>query len=165
VCDESKSAWEHYRSGLVKINLALRRRGARVVATAHPRIAKRVQWHAERSGIEWWESEEVLNRAAVLAVDNSSFGYEFSSLDRPTVWMNAPWYRRDVHHGLRFWEAIPGEQVDEPEQVPDAVMRAMHEDSYETIRETVNAYVCPLRDGLASERAARSILSLVTSAV
>jgi len=160
VCPESQSAWEHYRSSMTKINLALRRSRLRVVATAHPRIAQRVKYHTERSGIEFWDSEDVLAKAAVLVVDNSSLGYEFASLDRPTVWMNAPWYRRDVHHGLRFWEAIPGEQVDEPEQIPDAVLRALNDDPYAKQRDVINAYVCPLRDGQAAERAALSILAL-----
>lgn len=158
--EETRSAWEHYRESMRHLALQLRRHRLIPVATAHPRIAKRVRWHAERSGFEWWESDDVLARAGVLCVDNSSIGYEFASLDRPTVWMNAPWYRRDVHHGLRFWEAIPGQQVDGPDEIVEAVCDAFASDPYKRVRDVVNAYVNPLRDGRAAERAVKSILAL-----
>lgn len=154
---ETQSAWEHYRPHLGRVVLELRRLGLRLVGTAHPRIAKRVRWHLDRIGIEWWDSDDVLAHAAVLAVDNSSLGYEFASLDRPTVWMNAPWYRRHVHHGLRFWEAIPGEQVDEWDQLAPALHRALVEDPHAAQRDVVNALVMPARDGRAAIRAAEAV--------
>jgi hypothetical protein len=152
---ETQTAWDHYRPKLLKVVLALHRRGYRCVAHAHPRIAKQIRYHSERMGMEWWDVEDVLTMAHVLAFDNTSLGYEFASLDRPTVVMNAPWYRRHVHHGLRFWECIPGELVDEPEQLVDAIDLQMHDDD-ESLRSCVDAVV-PLRDGLAARRAAVAI--------
>lgn len=160
---EAMTAWEHYRPSLVKVVLALHRRGIKVVAHAHPRIAKRVRYHSERCGMEWWDAEDVLTSAALLAFDNTSLGYEFASLDRPTVVMNAPWYRRDVHHGLRFWECLPGEIVDEPSQLVDAILVALDEaDESDDLRECVER-IYPLRDGRASERAADAIVSVLDS--
>jgi CDP-glycerol glycerophosphotransferase (TagB/SpsB family) len=60
----------------------------------------------------------VFLNADILFVDNSSIGMEFMSLGRPVVWMNAPWYRRDVHHGGRFWTwAEDALTVDDPQAI------------------------------------------------
>lgn len=159
---ETQSAFPEYQAELRHLALDLRRRGLLPVMTAHPRIAKRVRYHCERSGFEWWDSDDVLDRAAVLVADNTSLMYEFCTLDRPIVVINASAYRRDVHHGLRFWEAIPGEQVDAPASPVDAIERAFSDDDHwREVRATINAYVCPARDGRAAERAAAAIVDLV----
>lgn len=160
VCPESQSAFPFYQEHLLQIALKLRRAGYIPVTTAHPRIRTRVKYHAERCAFEWWDSHDVLEQAAVLVADNTSLMYEFASLDRPVVVLNAPVYRKDVHHGLRFWEAIPGEQVDELDELHPAIVRALTDDPMADQRATVNALVCPVRDGGAAERAARAILGL-----
>lgn len=155
---ESRSAWDHYAADLVKITLALRRRGIILVGHGHPRMRSRIKPRMERAGIEWWDYDDVMTRASVLVVDNSSIGYEFAALGRPVVWMNAPWYRRHVHHGLRFWECLPGETVDEPREVPEAVERAMEEliVEHECVR-----LIYPTLDGCAAQRAAEAITRLL----
>lgn len=161
---ETTSAFPDYQAegGLRRLALGLRRRGITPVTTAHPRIMKRVAYHAERSGFEVWDSDAVLDQAAVLVADNTSLMYEFCSLDRPLVVINASGYRKDVHHGLRFWEAIPGEQVDAPADPIPAIERAFEDsDHWREVRSTINAYVCPVRDGRAAERAASAIVDLV----
>lgn len=161
VCDEARSAWEHYRPHLNKIVLGLRRHGVRVVGHSHPRIYKRVSYHYERHGIEWWDHDEVMWHAAVLAVDNSSLGYEFASLDRQTVWMNAPWYRRSCHHGLRFWDQIPGPQADNHEELIDKILTTFERDDWKEKRREVTDLVYPLRDGNSARRAAMAIQTLL----
>ena len=49
--------------------------------------------------------DEVCRRADVYLNDASSTLFEFASTGRPVVVLNASFYRRKVHHGLRFWEA------------------------------------------------------------
>src|SRR4029079_2253577 len=96
------------------------------IGTAHPRIARAAEKAYADTGIEGASAEEFLRRAEVLACDNTSLGWEFISLDRPVVWLNAPWYRRGVEHGMRFWEwADSGVQVDEPEQLNAAIALAL----------------------------------------
>jgi CDP-glycerol glycerophosphotransferase (TagB/SpsB family) len=161
VCDETNTAFHHYRPRFNQIVMGLRREGIRVVGHAHPRIAKKAQWHYERHGIEWWDHDQVLNEAAVLAVDNSSIGYEFASLGRPVLWLNAPQYRRSVHHGLRFWEYVPGVQIDGPEQFVAAALDCFHRDTMADWRRHVSDLVYPARDGMAARRAAMAIERLL----
>lgn len=165
---ETNSAFPYYQHDLRHLALRLRRAGYTPVMTAHPRIARRVSYHAERSGFEVWDSDDVLHHAAVLVADNTSLMYEFASLDRPVVAINAPTYRKDVHHGMRFWEAVPGEQVDAANYGEEhdfgpllaAIGRAFEHDPWSDRRATVNALVCPVRDGRAAERSALAVLQL-----
>ena len=88
-----------------------------VLGHGHPRILDQLMPVYEELGIEpAYTFEEVLDRASVYCCDNSSTLFEFASLDRPVVVLNPPWYRREVEHGLRFWEAATvGVQVgDQP---------------------------------------------------
>ena len=157
---ESRSAFDHYAPSLTKLCLALRRNGIIPVGHAHPRIAARARRQFTRAGMEWWEYDDVMARASALAVDNSSIGYEFASLDRPVVWLNAPWYRRHVHHGLRFWECIPGPQADEwtaaVDHLTDAVNIAHRSSHYPCLDA-----IYPVLDGMAAQRSAESITLLL----
>lgn len=161
ICAESKSAFDHYRGGFNRLVLSMRRRGVTVVGHSHPRMSKRCQYHYERHGIEWWDHDRVLYEAAVLCVDNSSLGYEFASLDRPVVWLNSPQYRRHVHHGLRFWEYVPGVQCDGPDDLDEAIVGVMVQDTMAEWRAHVSDLVYPLRDGHSALRAAMAIETLL----
>jgi hypothetical protein len=111
---ESYSAWPEYRRAIgVLDEQAL---GIRRLTHGHPR--DRGKARAELSRIDYLDDfAEVLARADVYVVDNSSTMYEFAATGRPVVALNASFYRKDVHHGLRFWELIPGPQVDRPEDL------------------------------------------------
>lgn len=108
------TALEHYRPHLPQLVQALGAREDRVIGHAHPRIAGglRHEWE-RRCRVEFVEHfDDVLDRADVFAVDNSSTLFEFAATGRPVVVLNAPWYRRDGGPGLRFWEfADVGVQV------------------------------------------------------
>lgn len=70
--------------------------------------------------------EDVIGQVGVFAADNTSVLYEAAALDVPVVVLNAPWFRRDVQHGLRFWEfADVGVQVDEPSDLHEALAVAL----------------------------------------
>ncbi len=159
---ESRSAWAYYERALVDVLGALDARGWRVVAHAHPRIERRVRPTMARLGVDWWDADLVLLNAAVLVADNTSLLYEFASLDRPVVVLNAPWYRRDVDHGLRFWSHVPGEMVDEPCMLAAAVDRAArdHPAARQRRRTAVEAAYAAI-DGSAASRAADHIEALV----
>lgn len=158
---ETRSAFYWYRAHLP--HLVASRPDLRFVAHAHPRVAGHVKSIVERSGIPFIiRFDEVINTADVLAVDNSSVLYEWASLDWPCVVMNCPRYRRDVLHGLRFWDHVPGPQVDDPHHLGDALDEALADaPPWPEKRRAAADYVYSLRDGRAAERAAQALLCLL----
>lgn len=157
VCPESRWAWPHYGEQ----TLTTLRDDPRwtLIGHAHPRAFPYLRKFYDRLGIEAVEHlTDVLDRADCYVIDNSSSGYESAAVGIPTVWMNAPWYRAHVHHGLRFWELIPGEQVNGPAELPSAVARALADPTeLRALRERVSSEVYTHRDGRSAERAAQAI--------
>jgi hypothetical protein len=96
---------------------------------AHPKIARAIMPIYPRLGVTPVPNyDAILAFSAVLCCDNSSALYERAALDLPVVVLNAPWYRRDVEHGLRFWEyADVGVQCDGPDALPDAIEQALED--------------------------------------
>ena len=127
VWPETKSAKPHFQEGLVEFARWAKDEGIEVLGHGHPRVQTELRSLWRRLGWEFVPSfRAVCERADVYVCDTSSTIYEFAALDRPVVLLNAPWYRRDVHHGIRFWDAIDvGIQCDEPEDLQGAVQRAL----------------------------------------
>lgn len=69
--------------------------------------------------------DDVLKIADVYVNDNSSTMFEFALLDKPVVVLNCPFYRRDCIPGIRFWDYIPGIQVDDPKDLNEAIVRTL----------------------------------------
>lgn len=161
---EMGTAWKHYDRALPELVAWAAANGVRVLGHGHPRIWPHLRRRWETLGIEHTaDAEEVFARADVLVADNTSLIYEFASLDRPVVVLNAPWYRRHVDHGLRFWsEADVGVQVDEPSELPTRLAYALTDPPAvaQRRREVVDS-VLPLRDGRAAERAAAAIVGVL----
>lgn len=115
---ETRSALPHYQAALW--NLA---RAFPLIGHCHPRAAEKLVPLYRRMGVEYVPSfDDVLRQAFVYVCDNSSSMFEAAAAGLRVVTLNAPWYRRDVEHGLRFWAAANiGRQVDEPGELLDAV--------------------------------------------
>jgi hypothetical protein len=152
VAPEARSAFPYFADSVAALS-----RERVVIGHGHPRVESALRrWYSE-NGITWVSLEDVYRRAEVLIVDNSSVGWEFLSLDRPVVWLNAPWYRKNVNYGMRFWEyADSGVQVDDPADLPFSVAEALL-DTHRARRREVVSQVYTYTDGRASERAARAI--------
>ena len=121
LCPETRSALPWFREaiGLVKQRWA-------VIGSGHPRRTDLERVYAKEGVPFVPRFDDVCRQADVLVGDNTSVLYEFASTGRPVVVLNAPVYRRDVRHGLRFWDASQvGVLVDDPKGVPDAVARAL----------------------------------------
>jgi hypothetical protein len=122
---ETVSAFNEFRFALESLRDAYR-----VIGHGHPRawvgppsLTKRYR----RAGIEpVTDFREVCRQADLYICDNSSSLYEFAATGRSVVVMNSPSYRRDVHHGLRFWDAADvGIQVDRHADLLPAVAEAL----------------------------------------
>lgn len=150
---EARSAAEWHRSGLRDLAEAFC-----VIGHAHPRRSNPAQ-PFRRIGAEFVpDFADVCRRADVLVADNTSALFEFAATGRPVVVMNAPWYRRDVRHGLRFWAASRvGPNAEHPEELVDAVTRALALDSADvSARNDAVDMVYAYRTG-AAQRAADAI--------
>lgn len=125
----------------------------------HPRIEDQLRRIYGVSGIPWRNYSDVLRTTEVYICDNSSTMYEFASLDLPVVVLNAPWMRRDVNQGLRFWDfADVGIQVDEPEQLALAIEVAMIDPpEVQERRREITDWLYPYR-GYAADKAAKVLV-------
>lgn len=133
-----------------------------VIGHGHPRAWPTLKIVYDHWGIEKVRSfDHVMSRADCYVVDNSSTLYEFAATGRPVVVLNCPRYRRDVHHGLRFWDHIPGIQCDSPEDLPGAIELALEDPpELREIREEAVAAVYPQHDGHATDRAVEALLAV-----
>lgn len=157
VAPETRMAFPHYKHKLGTI--AARNHDLWTpVGHAHPRAWRWVEPHYRRLR---WPIQKDFNTIAATAhayvCDTSSTIYEMAALDRPVIILNAPWYRRNVSHGLRFWDHLPGPTVDEPFHLADTIRRALTDDQHAEQRRTISELVYPHR-GQAARRAADAIM-------
>lgn len=135
-----------------------------VIGHGHPR-RKDLAGRYRQGRIEHVPSRrELFERADLLVFDNSSIGFEFAATGRPVVVLDPPYYRRNVSHGLRFWDAADvGIRADAPRELPDAIRRALADPpEARTRREAALELVYPLRTG-AAQRAVDAIVSWLAS--
>jgi hypothetical protein len=149
---EKGSAFEHYR----EILPVLRDR-YRLIGHGHPLATDVYRQAFEDLGIEWVPNfRDVLQRADVYVNDLSSTLYEFLLTGKPVVVLNAPWFRRSVHWGIRFWDySDVGLNVGNPGELIGAIDRTL--DEYGTV--CAPARRCALEDlypyaGASAQRAA-----------
>lgn len=161
VIAEADTALGHYFPAMARLAAA-----HTVIGHAHPKgdWQERMARYYRRWGIEFVaDFDEVCRRADVYVCDNSSTLFEFAATGRPVVVLNSPTYRRNVHHGLRFWDAADiGIQVDRPEDLVDAVTEAIVDPpARQAARAAALELVYPLRSG-APLRAAAAIAGWLT---
>lgn len=153
---ETVSAFQHYRHVLPQL-----RDSVRLIGHGHPRAQSILDRRYRRLGIELVpDFTEVCKRADVYITDNSSSLFEFAATGRPVVVLNQPMYRKDVHHGLRFWDAANvGVQVDRPEDLVGSVALALQDGPQQQVaREQALDMVYAYRSG-AAQRAASVLTS------
>lgn len=159
---EQQSARTQYRHMIPAVRDAVADGGGILLGHGHPRNWENLRAMWRRYDVPCTaELGEVFDRADLLLVDNSSAGPEFASLGRPVVWLNAPWYRRDVDHGGRFWAWPQGQvQVDHPDDLVDAVRLALTDPpEIRTARERMVESIYAYTDGRSAERAAEAVVA------
>ncbi len=101
---ETRSAWPEYRWALKEAA-----RSYKILGHAHPRWGDKIYEDFKGIGlIPCREPNEIFEKSMLHICDNSSLLYEFNLLNRPSVVINSKHYRKNVQHGLRFWDHIPG---------------------------------------------------------
>lgn len=121
---EAGNAYKHYQAILPVL---AQQKTIRLIAHGHPRNINDLAPVYQRLGIEIvWNFEEVLNRADLLINDCSSIAYMFLVTGKPVILLNAPWFRRNINYGLRFWDYTDiGQNVNNPKDLIDAIQHAL----------------------------------------
>jgi hypothetical protein len=145
VAPEAGNAWEHYRRFLPELM-----KHYKVIGHGHPKFLEQLTYAYTKLGIPVVNDfEDVMQQADVYVNDCSSTMYEFLVTGKPVVVMNAPWFRKNVFHGIRFWDySEPGPVAEGPEQLIEAIERALVYDEHD-IR-TRRRYVKDLYPNLGS---------------
>jgi hypothetical protein len=160
---ETRSSW-----GWIKGALPGLARRFQVLGHWHPHEAKagtlgeRLAFY-EGAGIEpVADFEEVMERADVFICDNSSALYEFAALGKPVVVLSPPFYRREVRHGLRFWDAMPGVEVVDARALCETVAGVLQDDAAgAAAREWAMPVAWGNLDGCAGRRAVEVVREFV----
>lgn len=166
VAPEARSAREHYIDMLHNMVDSLRSSGYEVIGTWHPRdpMGEGIWRYLQVEPVA--DPDEVLARAHLLVADNTSLMYEAAHLGIPVAVLNAPWYREDVHHGLRFWDHLPGKPVNSPEEFVSVNWRShTNELAVYAIARSAADYAYACRPGRAGEAAARWVEKLAQGEV
>lgn len=160
---ETRSAWPHFKEILPAL---ARQPHWKILGHGHPRMLDELSPIYTALGIEIVRDfDEVMERADLYVCDQMSTLYEFASTDRPVVVLNAPWYRRDIEHGLRFWEhADVGINCDHPSNLFSSIELALTDpfEQQKKRRKAVNG-VYTYSDGKCAQRAANTILECAKS--
>ena len=164
VCPEASTAYDHYAEALPDIVQRLRDCGFAVLGHAHPRDpAAWFRWN--HLGLATCGVDHVRSNADVLIADNTSLAYEMAHLGRGVISLNSPVYRRNISHGLRFWDWVPGRQIDEPEELLAMTeSELLNACAWNPWLAEVSNYVYgrQLSDGLAGKRAADWVTQFVS---
>lgn len=163
-CPEFGWAWPHFKAA---IEQAVRDTPQwRWLGHGHPRAWKHLhRWWADVGAEPCPDYEQVAREADCFVADNTSALYELAALDCPVVVLNSPAYRRNIHHGLRFWEEIPGIQVGHPDWLVEYVAAALQpvdDTMWQNVRASVSRYVYAIQPPNATQAAVDAVVSVVT---
>lgn len=160
VVPETRTALPFVRDELVR--LVHEPRGWNMLGHGHPRAWTQTKMMWRQMGVPTIDHfYGAVTYGDVLVGDNSSVLYEWAALGRPVVVVNAPGYRRDVVHGLRFWDDVPGPQVNDPHELEEAILNALDHDTWGPERERITQVVYP-HLGEATARAVDAIMEAAT---
>ena len=167
VCPETGTAWPFFWNSVAK--LIRDNPETQFLGHAHPRamngdvLTKWLQLQTECSNLKVTDDfNHILVKADLYIMDQSSTIFEFAALDKPVILMNSPHFRKNVHHGMRFWElADIGVNVEYKEDMEAAVKRAIlgeMQDSYSAKRKAYTQIVYSVPIGEAAQACAQAII-------
>lgn len=158
-CAEQRSALPYYREAIEALSGRVT-----LLGHGHPRGWERTANWWSKLGVEAEpDFARVLDRATVYVTDTSSTGVEFASTGRPVIFCSAPWYRRDIDHGGRFWDWTDHAlHVQDPADLATAVRVAQGWPALLERQQAIVESVYCATDGRATERAVAAVVDLVS---
>lgn len=101
---ETRSGFEFWSKEVLAIHKDKEKK-FKIAVHGHPRIQDQTLAFCTKHDIPFIKTFDfVLKNANIYVVDNSSTLYEFAVTTKPVILLNNPFYRREVRHGMRFWE-------------------------------------------------------------
>jgi hypothetical protein len=157
---ETRSAWPFYANHLHQFAAWAQAHDHDLIGHWHPRLGNTLKALWQQAGVEVVaDSIEVLARATLLAADNTSLMYEAASLDIPVLALELPAWRRNITHGLRFWDRVPGNSCPGPVALAHCLTETLDDRPlYREMRRLAATTVYAYSDGKASERAADAVM-------
>lgn len=128
ICPETKATYHIWAKALDPLIKSLRSKGIQVFFHCHPRYADTFARSVKNNDFNFIADRDVfLGSITVLAADNTSLLFEAAAHGRMCIVLNSPTYRRDVHHGLRFWVVDEvGIPCDDPKDLIRCVTEALN---------------------------------------
>ena len=128
VSPETMSAFDFYKNHVVYLS---KQKEFNLIFHGHPKDDNKWNEFCKINSIKRVKSfEEVINVADLYICDNSSTIYEFILTGKPVIVLNAPWYRKSVNHGIRFWSYIPGPQINNPSDLFSMIIEMLKNPKY-----------------------------------
>ena len=157
VAPEAGNALAHYKPVLKELGETFH-----VLGHGHPRILPELVPLWKEYGFEIVENfDDVMRRASIYINDCSSTMYEWLVTGRPVVILNAPWFNRKVHYGIRFWDYTDiGPWVNEPAELIPTIRWCFDHDEYLVKRQSTRDILYP-HLGHSAKLAAAEIISFV----
>lgn len=160
-CKELSWAYPYFAAALHEL------RGAyRLLGHGHPRVLDHLRPEYAALGAAVIDDlTSVAEHADLLVCDNSSVAYEFAACGKPVLMLDSPEWRRDVSHGLRFWDAVPGLSCSDPGLLLPMVGEALSDPPPAVLlrRHALEVAYGGLDDGRATERAVRFIEDMLNA--
>jgi hypothetical protein len=158
VCPETRSAYSYFMRGIDILKMHYN-----VIGHGHPRIIDRLEKMYKTRGIPVYRDfDDIMKKADVYMCDNSSTIFEFAFIKKPVVFLNSPYYRKNIHHegNPRFWKyANMGPQANKPDDLVSAVYWALFLYNKNILRmEEATQEIFTFTDGRAGERAVEAII-------
>jgi CDP-Glycerol:Poly(glycerophosphate) glycerophosphotransferase len=160
----TRSAIDHYPDAVSQLRDFASVCGWQFAAHSHPRIAPRVRKLCESAGVPFIDHlDTVFEKADLLIADATSAAYEFASLGRPVLSLNAPWYHDEPVRGIRFPDYIPGLVIEGSDELCEGAALALADPPELRLKRQIAVEaVYPVRGGSA-KRAAQSIQDFIRS--
>lgn len=157
VAPEAGNAYAHYKDIVPELS-----KYYHVLGHGHPRIIDQFAPIWESHGFEVVRDfREVMARADLYINDCSSTLYEFLVTGRPVLILNAPWFRRNINYGIRFWDYTDiGFQVEKPEELLERIKVALIHDLHKEARDKTVSELYP-HLGYSAKRTAGTIAEFI----
>lgn len=170
ICSEAGSSFLYFWNQVA--DLVRSNPKTRFIGHYHPRIVgiEQEKWVELRKSCPNLqltpEFNFVAREADLYIIDQSSTAFEFAALDKPVIFLNSPHFRKDVNHGMRFWEyADMGVQCDITDSLAEKMVEALlgeYNCKYTERRKQVTKLVYSVPLGQAAVFTAKTLVDFVS---